>query len=62
MTIPLRPAILLGIAAALSVAPTARAQVGPEESAAQVKVADGLEATLWAAEPMVINPTTMDVD
>lgn len=47
---------------ALPVAPKARAQVGPEESAAQVKLADGLEATLWAAEPMVVNPTTIDVD
>ncbi|RUL88731.1 c-type cytochrome [Tautonia sociabilis] len=42
--------------------PTARAQVGPEESAARVIVADGLEATLWAAEPMVVNPTTIDID
>ncbi len=42
--------------------PAARAQVGPAESARQLKPADGLEATLWAAEPMVVNPTTIDVD
>ena len=41
---------------------TAKAQVGPEESARKVKPAEGLEATLWAAEPMVVNPTNMDVD
>jgi putative membrane-bound dehydrogenase-like protein len=40
----------------------ARAQVGPADSARQVQAAEGLEATLWAAEPMVVNPTTIDVD
>ncbi|HEX8204123.1 MAG TPA: PVC-type heme-binding CxxCH protein, partial [Isosphaeraceae bacterium] len=40
----------------------APAQVGPDESAKKLKPADGLEATLWAAEPMVVNPTTMDID
>jgi putative membrane-bound dehydrogenase-like protein len=38
------------------------AQVGPEESARQLKPAPGLKAELWAAEPMVVNPTTIDVD
>lgn len=38
------------------------AQVGPEESARKVKPAEGLEATLWASEPLVNNPTNMDVD
>src|SRR5207302_11082186 len=37
-------------------------QVGPEESARKLKPAEGLEATLWAAEPMVVNPTNMDID
>jgi putative membrane-bound dehydrogenase-like protein len=40
----------------------AEAQVGPEESAKKLKAAEGLEATLWAAEPMVVNPTTIDID
>jgi putative membrane-bound dehydrogenase-like protein len=40
----------------------ARAQVGPEESAKKVKPAEGLEATLWASEPLVVNPTNIDVD
>ncbi|WP_406697185.1 PVC-type heme-binding CxxCH protein [Singulisphaera sp. Ch08] len=38
------------------------AQVGPEESARKIKPADGLHATLWASEPLVNNPTNMDVD
>ena len=38
------------------------AQVGPEASSLQLKPADGMEATLFAAEPMVINPTNIDVD
>lgn len=38
---------------------------GPEaaaESAEQNVVADGLEATLFASEPMLVNPTNIDVD
>jgi putative membrane-bound dehydrogenase-like protein len=38
------------------------AQVSPEESARQLKPAPGLEATLWASEPMLQNPTNMDID
>jgi putative membrane-bound dehydrogenase-like protein len=37
-------------------------QVGPEDSARNLRPADGLEATLWAAEPMVLNPTNIDID
>ncbi len=33
-----------------------------EESEKTLKVADGLECQLWAAEPDVINPTNMDID
>src|SRR5690606_38705510 len=55
-------AAIVACGMAVAVAPKARGQVGPEESAGQVRVAEGLEATLWAAEPMVVNPTTIDVD
>ncbi|WP_165066653.1 PVC-type heme-binding CxxCH protein [Paludisphaera rhizosphaerae] len=56
------PAVALALAS-LAVAPVAlRAQSSPEESAQKVKPAEGLEATLWAAEPMLFNPTSMDVD
>ena len=33
-----------------------------EEQTKRLLVADGLEVTLFAAEPMVVNPTDMDVD
>ena len=45
------------LALALLLPATGRAQVGPEESAKKLKPAEGLEATLWASEPMVLNPT-----
>jgi putative membrane-bound dehydrogenase-like protein len=38
---------------------------GPEAAAAEVKkmkVPEGLEATLFASEPMVVNPSDMDID
>ncbi len=41
---------------------TARGQISAEESAKKTKPAPGLEATLWASEPMVVNPTGMDID
>ena len=34
----------------------------PEESVARMKVADGFEVKLFAAEPMVVNPIAMTVD
>ncbi len=39
-----------------------RAQMPAEESARKLKPAEGLEATVWATEPLVVNPTGMDVD
>ncbi|GAC1475516.1 MAG: hypothetical protein NVSMB9_28240 [Isosphaeraceae bacterium] len=54
---------LIGFGAAVLAGPIhALAQVGPRESARMIKPAEGLEATLWASEPMVRNPTNMDVD
>src|SRR6516225_719487 len=38
------------------------AQVSAPESARRIKPAAGLEAVLWASEPMVVNPTNIDVD
>jgi putative membrane-bound dehydrogenase-like protein len=38
------------------------AQVSPEESLKSLRSADGTSVSLWAAEPMVNNPTTIDVD
>ncbi len=43
-------------------ASTASGQVNPEKSAALVKPASGMQATLFASEPMVSNPTSIDID
>ena len=39
-----------------------RGQESPERSVAQLKPAAGLEATLFASEPMITNPTDITVD
>lgn len=46
----------------LLLAAPGRAQMDAASSLAQLKVADGLEVTLFAAEPDLINPTSMDID
>ncbi len=38
------------------------AQKAPDETTKSLKAADGLEVTLWASEPGMVNPTNMDVD
>ena len=38
------------------------AQVSPEETLKSFELADGLEATVWATEPMLVNPTNIDID
>jgi putative membrane-bound dehydrogenase-like protein len=50
------------VACLAAIPPNASGQVEPERSARQMKPAEGLEVSLWAAEPMVVNPTTIDVD
>jgi putative membrane-bound dehydrogenase-like protein len=40
----------------------AQAQLPPDKAAATFTVADGLEMSLWASEPLVVNPTCMDID
>jgi putative membrane-bound dehydrogenase-like protein len=41
---------------------TAFAQLPPEKALATMKAGDGLQVELFAAEPMLINPTAIDVD
>jgi putative membrane-bound dehydrogenase-like protein len=53
----LTAALVLGIFAVPSLA-----QKSPEETVKSMTVADGLQVELFAAEPMVINPTSIDVD
>lgn len=50
------------VALLLAVAATAPAQLPPDKGLASLKAADGLQVELFAAEPMVVNPTSMDVD
>jgi putative membrane-bound dehydrogenase-like protein len=42
--------------------PSGQPYLKPEESVARMKVADGFEVKLFAAEPMVVNPVAMTVD
>ena len=57
------PSIILGFLALAAIRPTgAVAQVSAEASARRLKPAPGLEATLWASEPMLVNPTNIDID
>lgn len=53
---------LLAVLAALLVAAPTFAQLPPDKALASLTVADGLQIELFAAEPMLINPTSMDID
>ncbi len=57
-----RPLLLAMATLAMLLDTPVLAQVSPAKSEAQLKTPDGLEATLWASEPMVNNPTNMDID
>ena len=55
--------VMLGVFALAGICPPAAlAQVKAEETTKRLKPAAGLEATLWAAEPLLVNPTNIDVD
>jgi len=56
----IRCLLLLCIVCLLPV--SSRAQLKPEEALKTFTVADGLQIELFAAEPMLINPTSIDVD
>jgi putative membrane-bound dehydrogenase-like protein len=56
------PRWLAGLAGLLLVVPAALAQLSPEKALASMRAADGLQVELFAHEPMLINPTSMDVD
>jgi putative membrane-bound dehydrogenase-like protein len=60
MTRFVRFGLILPIAIAVGIA--VRAQQPPEKSLAAIKTAPGLEVKLWAAEPMLSNPTDITVD
>jgi putative membrane-bound dehydrogenase-like protein len=53
---------LLCLGTCLIGAGSSQAQLAPEEALKKFTVADGLQIELFAAEPDVINPTSIDVD
>jgi putative membrane-bound dehydrogenase-like protein len=53
---------LSAILAACGVALPLFAQKSPDETVKSMTIADGLQVELFAAEPMLINPTSIDVD
>lgn len=54
--------MLLGAALGLFKAMPAPAQLSPEKSVETFKLAPGLEASAWASEPGLVNPTNIDID
>lgn len=58
----LRPVALLACACCLLVASPLLAQQSAEEQLRSLQLAEGLEAQLFAAEPMVVNPAAIDID
>ncbi len=53
---------LLALALLAGLSAPAAAQLPPEKALASMKAADGLQVELFAAEPMLVNPTSIDVD
>ncbi len=53
---------LLAFAHAAPAQPKKGGPLSPEEALKALQVADGFQVELFAAEPMLINPTTIDVD
>ena len=58
----LPPPVRAALAALLLLAGNALAQKSPGETVKSFEVAPGLEVTLWASEPGMVNPTNMDID
>ena len=54
--------ILCLFCVSLCAAITAVAQLSAEDSLSQLAIPEGLEITLFAAEPDLRNPTMMDID
>jgi putative membrane-bound dehydrogenase-like protein len=55
--------VTFGLAGLVGMQPeTLLGQISPDASARRLKAGPGLESTLWASEPMLANPTNIDVD
>lgn len=59
---PMRAFILASLIGLLGINSQAFAQLGPEATLKSFTVAPGLEATVWASEPLFVNPTTLTID
>ncbi|HJT75576.1 MAG TPA: PVC-type heme-binding CxxCH protein [Gemmataceae bacterium] len=57
-----RRSLLLCLGLCLALVAAAPAQVPPDKALATFQVADGLQMSLWASEPLFCNPTCMDID
>jgi putative membrane-bound dehydrogenase-like protein len=57
-----RVTLLLLLFSVFAIGALVRGQESPEQTAARLKPAPGLEATLFASEPMITNPTNITVD
>ena len=53
---------LLSLVLVVGTASGLRAAMSPEDTIKSFKLADGLEAEVWASEPEMVNPTNMDID
>jgi len=60
MTFP-RKCLLAAVVGLFVTLPSA-AQKTPEETVKSFKLAPGMEATVWASEPEMVNPTDIDID
>lgn len=58
----MRAFILASLIGLLGINSQAFAQLGPEATLKSFTVAPGLEATVWASEPLFVNPTTLTID
>jgi putative membrane-bound dehydrogenase-like protein len=58
----MKPIPILSLGFSLLLAGAAHAQVPPDKAVATMQVVDGLQIELFAAEPMLVNPTSIDVD
>ena len=60
MTFP-RKCLLAAVVGLFVTLPSA-AQKTPEDTVKSFKLAPGMEATVWASEPEMVNPTDIDID
>src|SRR5262245_9320582 len=55
-------ALVLLVSSLADAQPNKGGPLSPEDALKALKVADGFQVELFAAEPMLINPTSIDVD